>query len=105
MPAASLSRTSSFPSLRRPVSAARTLCTCQPVALVRSSSAAPSGRSRRATIAAFFDRLAGVAGERTFGTRNDAALAGRFGADDLADLWSALRAGLPVCVLRDLGMN
>jgi hypothetical protein len=30
IPAASLVRVSSFPSLRNPVSAARTLCACQP---------------------------------------------------------------------------
>jgi hypothetical protein len=58
MPAAA----SSFPSLRRPVRAARTLCTCQPVASVRSPIAAPCGRCSRARIDAFLlGRTDGIA--------------------------------------------
>src|ERR1700730_11696424 len=54
-PASSFARISSLPSLRRPVRAARTLCTCHPVASVKSLIAAPSGRSSRPRMAAFFD--------------------------------------------------
>src|SRR5437667_12078685 len=103
-------RTSSFPSLRRPVSAARTLCTCHPVAAVKSPIAAPSGRCSRLRIVAFFDGRAGVAGERTFAARDDAALvARRCGVAGLADLRALFRAGCPAAfgllALRcDLGM-
>jgi hypothetical protein len=56
IPAASLVRVSSFPSLRSPVSAARTLCACQPVAPLSSLIGAPSGRCSKARMTAFFDR-------------------------------------------------
>src|ERR1700724_2647815 len=97
MPAASLSRRSSFPSLRRPVRAARTLCTCQLVAAINSLIAAPSGRCSRARIVPFFDGRAAVAGERTFAARDEAALvaSGRALAG-FADLRAGLRAGCPV---------
>jgi hypothetical protein len=60
-------------------------------------------------IAAFFDRRAGVVGERIFGARDEAAFAtGRCGLVGFADLRAVLRAGCPAAlagvVLRDLGM-
>ena len=93
-PAASLSRTSSFPSLRRPVNAARTLCVCQPVASIKSPIAAPFGRSSRATIAAFFDGRTGAADERALEDRDDAALVACCFEAGFADLRAVLRAGL-----------
>jgi hypothetical protein len=100
IPAASLLRTSRLPSLRSPVSAARTLCTCQPVALAKSLIAAPLGRWRRAIIAVFFDDRAGT-GECPLGAR-DPGFADRFGAGDLADLRAVLRPALGVWVLWEL---
>src|ERR1700686_3336044 len=67
-------RASSFPSLRRPVRAARTLCPCQPVAAVRSPIAAPSGRCSRVRIMAFFDGRA-VAAAEPVSTTSAAAVA------------------------------
>src|SRR5205807_5696354 len=89
--ASPLARTSSLPALRRPVRAARTLCTCHPVAAVRSLIAAPFGRSSKPTMAAFFDWRIGAATEP--GLLGEAVKAGaRFPYRRFADLRSVLRA-------------
>jgi hypothetical protein len=51
------------PGARWQVSAARTLCTCHPVAAVKSLIAAPSGRSSGPRMAAFFDWRIGTVTE------------------------------------------
>lgn len=106
IPAASLSRRSFLPSLRKPVNAARTLWTCHPVAAIRSSIAAPLGCCSRARIAPFFDGREDGAPERIFNARDDAAL-----ATDCCFLagFDELRPVLRGCAdfrlaLRDLGM-
>jgi hypothetical protein len=59
-------------------------------------------------MAAFFDGRADMAGERTFGARDEATLeatlvVGRCGLVGSADLRAVLRVGFGVWVLRDLG--
>ena len=103
IPAAFLARTSSLPSLRSPARAARTLCACQPVALVRSPIGAPLGRCSSARMVAFFDGRTEAAGVPAGMERDEAAVIGRcFGLVDLAGLRLVLRGvSLATVALRD----
>jgi hypothetical protein len=78
--------------LRRPVRAARTLCTCHPVAAVKSLIAAPSGRSSRPSMIAFFDWRIGTVTEPALALAGEAVAAGaRFACRWVTDLRSVLR--------------